>query len=147
MTTIAWDGKTVAADTQLSYGYTLAPGKHIKYYEIGDGTFLLGSGLVSEIADWAEYMKERAQGERPKVPRLKESTLWVLTGRGKNKRVEEVLRGDRYVHVMPINAPWAIGSGGEFALGAMGAGATAEEAVKIASKFDPFTNNKVTVLE
>lgn len=41
---------------------------------------------------------------------------------------------------------WAIGSGAHFALGAMAAGATPEEAVKIAARYDTGTNDTVEVV-
>ena len=41
---------------------------------------------------------------------------------------------------------WALGSGGEYAMGAMTAGATAEEAVRIACQHDTGSGGDVTVL-
>ncbi len=41
---------------------------------------------------------------------------------------------------------YAIGSGSRFALGALAAGATAKQAVKIASRFDAATNDQVHVV-
>lgn len=41
------------------------------------------------------------------------------------------------------NGFYAVGSGSEYALGALEAGATAKQAVKIASKYDTFTNKDV----
>ncbi len=41
---------------------------------------------------------------------------------------------------------WAIGSGAPFALGAMAAGATPEQAVKIAARYDTGTNDTVEVV-
>lgn len=46
-----------------------------------------------------------------------------------------------------IEAPfYAIGSGGSVATGAMAAGASAEEAVRIAMRYDPWTGDPLTVL-
>lgn len=42
---------------------------------------------------------------------------------------------------------YAIGSGGDYALGALEAGSTPEKAVQIASLYDPNTNDRVTVME
>lgn len=42
---------------------------------------------------------------------------------------------------------YAIGSGGPYALGAMAMGATPEEAVAIASRFDPGTGSEIEVLQ
>lgn len=42
-----------------------------------------------------------------------------------------------------VDVPWAIGSGANFALGAMRAGANALEAVKIAAQCDPYTGGKI----
>lgn len=47
---------------------------------------------------------------------------------------------------MKFKGPYAIGSGEEFAMGAMLAGSTAAEAVKIASKLDVYTGGPVRTL-
>lgn len=47
----------------------------------------------------------------------------------------------------PYGGFWASGSGGDLALGAMAAGATAEEAVKAAAMLDINTGGDVTVLK
>ena len=39
--------------------------------------------------------------------------------------------------------PWAIGSGREYAIGAMAQGADAEQAVAIAARFDPYTGGAI----
>ncbi|QVW56147.1 hypothetical protein pEaSNUABM6_00001 [Erwinia phage pEa_SNUABM_6] len=48
--------------------------------------------------------------------------------------------------VMEAQTPVAVGSGGDFALGAMAAGVSAEDAVRIASKFDVNTNDSVSCI-
>lgn len=44
---------------------------------------------------------------------------------------------------MPVGKPNAIGSGAQFAMGAMLAGASADKAVKIAIKLDSYTGGRV----
>lgn len=49
--------------------------------------------------------------------------------------------------MVEIGIPSAIGSGGDFAMAAMMGGADAREAVKIASKLDPYTGGKIRVIK
>lgn len=51
--------------------------------------------------------------------------------------------GDGSLWTYPMTIPFAIGSGSPYAFGAMDAGASAAEAVKVASSRDPFTGGKI----
>jgi hypothetical protein len=47
---------------------------------------------------------------------------------------------------MPVGLPYyAVGSGAEYALGAMECGAPADEAIRVAHKFDPYTGKELLV--
>lgn len=50
---------------------------------------------------------------------------------------------DKYVESMLIKPPFAMGSGAQFSMGAMRAGATAEESVQYACELDPYTGGEV----
>ena len=55
---------------------------------------------------------------------------------------------EKQLHGFLVEAPqFAIGSGRAFAIGAMAMGATAREAVEVASRFDPHSGMGVDVLE
>jgi ATP-dependent HslUV protease subunit HslV len=108
---------------------------------------------------------------RPKVRRLPDGSLFGMAGRsidgdvlaawlvegGKKPKVESLsalrLLPNGTLHYISevcdpveIDAPCAVGSGGDFAIGALDAGLSAEEAVAIAMKRDPGTGGKITVL-
>lgn len=140
MTVIAWDGKMLAADKQVTLSGLMRTATKIR--RIDD--LLVGvSGNVcaaSEIFAWVE------RGRNPQdFPKLQESeddyaNLLVI----ENGRVLTYARS-------PL--PWeyedslfAIGSGREFALAAMYCGKNAQEAVEIASHFEASCGKGVDVL-
>jgi len=62
-------------------------------------------------------------------------------------KTKQIYIADKNLVYIPIGCKkWAIGSGGEFALGAMYAGKTAKEAIKIASQLDVYTGNAIDTL-
>lgn len=73
-------------------------------------------------------------------PKIKDTAALRLMPDGKLFYVNESLEP------VEVGAPCAVGSGMDFAIGAMEHGATPEEAVGIASKRDPGTGGTITVL-
>lgn len=135
MTTIAWKDGILAADKQVTWGnqksrmsYKVIVGEASVYAITGD----LSRGLRF-VADLESGSEKRTK--------LKDTTVIEFDKKtGKIKSWE-----DRHV-ALPIEVKfWADGSGGQFAMGAMEVGATAEEAVKAAAKHDSFTGMGVQV--
>jgi len=138
MTTIAFDGKTLAGDTLGGGGCFL--------YENGDKLFA-HDGAIYGVA-----------GERQAIEIFKE---WIFDGAQKDRRPalnEEgcinVLKWDgktlwcieNRLAAFPVSVPHAIGSGCEKAMGALLAGADAKRSVEIAAQLDPHTGGKITTL-
>ena len=125
MTTIAWDGKTLAADSQCT-------GDWLEQYPVNkihkvDDCYLAGAG---NSVDLIAYINgEEIKGDEIEVLRV--------TKKGK---VTYHKNGNGH---LDVKGKTAIGSGAGFAMGAMLAGATATETVKIASKLDPYTGGKI----
>ena len=137
MTTIAWDGSTLAGDRRgnscgLAYEVTkvrrTADGRLLGFTgEIGLGTLML---------DWLDKGGTR--------PAAQDSDRWVTVleidpdgtcwchGRDTRWKVEQPF--------------FAIGSGRDFALAAMALGRGAAEAVEVAARFDTGTGNGVDAL-
>lgn len=137
MTTIAWDGKTLAADTQWTCAYVQqhsTPKIHtangIAWGAAGDA----GSALLFD-----EWMRDgRPDDKKPYFD--KDLFVAIVVENGKAFRYEYALIP------IPAGRPAATGSGGEIAMGAMMAGATAQRAVEIAIALDMGCGGEITVL-
>lgn len=137
MTTIAWDGSTLAGDRRGNAGGMA--------YELGklrgtaDGRLLgfsgdIGVGML--MLDWLD----RGGARPPQQDTDRWATVLEITpdgacwchGRDSRWRIEQPF--------------FAIGSGRDFALAAMALGRSAAEAVDLAARFDTGTGNGVDAL-
>lgn len=133
MTTIAWDGTTVAADRQISYHCAPA----LKIMRLRDGSVVGASGEdYGRILSIFDALNSGAYPDSADVQTTilhvhpnGTATLWLTRGKP-----------------IPVSAPFAIGSGADYAMGAMSMGAFASHAVEIASRFDPSTGAGVDVV-
>lgn len=133
MTTVAWDGKTLAADRRVTYGSV--PLVRRKVFRIcgPDGRrYLLGfSGQDYALALLLFWMRH-PHSPPPKI--LHDDHINALLV---NERNQIFAMSNTALVWCPIRASfYGIGSGGDHAEGAMAAGATAREAVRIAMRFD-----------
>lgn len=140
MTTIAWDGKTLAVDSQSGYGEVIMDYKAKKLFR--------NIGIFSAVAVVGSYNESLAYIEdvlcsvRTPVQLLKDVASEEFSVIGIVRDTGEVwkLNGDcsckLYTH-------WAFGSGADFALASMDHGKSAIEAVKYAATRDLHTNNRV----
>lgn len=143
MTTIAWDGKTLAADRQATSGNGTKRSV-CKIHRCGKYLYA-GSGELAETLFVAEWIRRGAKtSERPCFdsdgpPR----GIAILLSSKKAFCVE----GTRQ-YLTPILDPFtACGSGLEYALAAMSLGFSAEIGVRTAHKFDAFTGDAVDVVK
>lgn len=135
MTTIAWDGKTLAADT-LATADGLRDNRAVKIWRHG-------KALVGAVGNQAACIRFRS---------------WVLDGMNGESPFKEAdgngLVVSEAVTVCfgehggwPVKEPfYTLGSGYQIALGALARGATAREAVEIAARFDTMTGGDITEL-
>ncbi len=122
MTIIAANKDMLCGDSQMSVDTLSTKGK--KVYEV-NGDFIGMSGDVSDQPQFLEWYKHK--GEKPVLD--DGFSALVLTKKGKLMQYEDVLIP------LPVNEKFhAIGSGAHFALGAMSAGATPEQAVRLTCK-------------
>lgn len=119
MTTIAWDGKTLAADTMIGdTNKVIYHGlQHFKLMSCDAGIF----GAAGHAGKCAKYFDGDAQNQ--KTPPEGIEVIRVFDGKG------YAYFGGGWI---PIRPPYAIGSGALAALAAMMAGADAVKAVEIA---------------
>jgi hypothetical protein len=140
MTTIAWDGETLAADTQGSNGV----GKFniSKVFRLSSGAIVGGSGTCYLIHKFIAWLDEGGKGDPPK-PQDDDDEVYLL-----------MVKPDRIVWLCeeggpyPINeTKFAVGSGATFARAFMHLGKTAEEAVALTSLFDKGTGPRVETMK
>lgn len=102
----------------------------------------IGKGIVGAAGDWDDVLKfwDVLQGKPLKDAGLRNDAelegielhpdgIFLYTATGKRFAIRDQF--------------YAIGSGGPYAIGAMAMGATPEEAVALASRFDPATGGKI----
>jgi len=141
MTTIAWDGKTLAADKLASTGN--GRGKTTKIFRIRDCLFG-ATGTQSLCIEMAEWF--RAGAVPADLPALqkdpnKNAGVLVVLPDGSLQKYESG------PYPLPVDdEKFAIGSGGDFARAAMYFGLTAVEAIAVAEHFDVNTGNGVDSL-
>jgi len=139
MTVIAWDGKSLAVDRRgTSMGLAVILKKY-KTLESGEIAVWCGSndqGLM--LADW--YEKGADIETWPKFQKHDEWSDLVIASNSGIKSFER----HPVAQVMEDKLQ-AWGSGRDFALGAMQNGATAEEAVRVASQFNVYCGGGVDI--
>lgn len=133
MTVIAWDGRILASDKQVTMNGIKFSTTKLKY--LGNGEYAAMTGDRNDCLAMLEWYKDGA--DRDKFPQL---------GKGNDSySLLLVIRGNNLSAVYYENSPFAVnvedrkiafGCGRDLALGAMAAGVSAFEAVKIACQFD-----------
>lgn len=132
MTTIAWDGKTLAGDRQHSMFNDCAP----KVFRLENGGLFGACGEAQDSVAVREWLEG---GEKPKVGDgfhailIKNGDLYVIE--------------NKLVLMKPTRRFFAVGSGRDFAMAAMLLGKTAKEAIAIAAQLDVDTGEKIDVLK
>lgn len=132
MTTLAWDGKTLAADTLASNGIKW---RFHKLYRLPDGSIFGGAGSCQEILAVLAWLRK---GEKPAD--LQNFEGLIITKAGVSAL------GMRLMREPVLERCYAVGSGSHFAIAAMACGKNAVEAVRIAARFDPGTGGRVETL-
>lgn len=143
MTTVAWDGRSIAADRRMvGEGIASTTGK---LFKLKNGCILSGAGYLDQVLEVAAWINGGCkEDKKPKFPEdLNEgSSLLLVDPKGRAYYLTWP-----YLRRLQINEKFAaIGSGSHFAMGAMAAGADARQAVAIAARFDPNTGGGVNVL-
>lgn len=139
MTTIACDGKSMAGDGQREACRTILTTNAVKVQRLGDGRIVGTCGdtaLATKLVDWLN-----GKGDKPEGKAEDDFAALVLGHDG----VIEYISGHCIPTIVP--APVAVGSGMDFAIGAMEAGKTPFEAVQIACRRDPNSGGTITMLE
>lgn len=152
MTTIATRNGVMVSDGQVSWGDRIDQTNLKKVRKI-NGCLVGGAGRLSSVLQFFKWFEEWSnaqvvQGESPHVQVFipedlddedftglvvfTDGVIFMYEG---GKRCYEIVGAEYY----------AVGSGSDFALSAMDAGASAEEAVKVAIKRDVFSGGELFV--
>ena len=136
MTTIAWDGKTLASDTRCNSGNVKFKVTKIRRHR---GHLIGYAGPLDLGAEMFAWYTKGADPEQFPADQLNEedrTDFLVITP----KRKILVYQKSAYPLDMTMNRFFAIGSGRDFAIAAMHLGKSAEEAVGIAGLYDTGTD-------
>lgn len=149
MTTIAYDGKRIAADSQACWGEVLAPTRIQKLWHLqhqGSRIVVAGAGNPTALMTLARLfllnrdrvLQHHALLSPPGFPKDLGGSLLVIDVA--TKRVFHM--GEDATCFDITGSLAACGSGREFALGAMYHGANAMGAVEAAISFDPYSGGR-----
>lgn len=159
MTTIVYDGQFFAADTRATIKANgpryLAPAfyevkkLHLPaketYFSNERVVAMAGAGSSLFVRFMMETIEERANPELVIGSAIKQSqslaTVLILTERS------AICLESTGVYINNLSGPVAIGSGAKLALAALESGKHAMEAIQIASKSDPKTNDLIDFIE
>jgi ATP-dependent protease HslVU (ClpYQ) peptidase subunit len=138
MTTIATDGRAMAADGRSCIADRVS-GAHVqKMRRLKDGSVLGLAGNLADLEQMVDWFNGGEQGRKPKIDSQSDAIRLMPDGR--------LLHYTNALLPSPIDPPFAIGSGADFAIGAMDEGAPPKRAVERAIVRDPFSGGKITVL-
>lgn len=146
MTTIAWDGKSLAADTLMNEGNAINYGTKIKYF-VGDyGAEYLAvtgdMGMCFAMMEW--WVNGGSIDNFPKKHLSDHDHARLLVFRP-NKPILSFVSSPYPVKL--TDKFYAAGSGRDFAIAAMHCGKSAKEAVEIACLYDLYSGGEVDALE
>ncbi|MFZ6813556.1 hypothetical protein ACO0K3_03745 [Undibacterium sp. Rencai35W] len=141
MTTIAWDGKTLAADKRCTSDGVISV--VTKLYKV-KGCLLAAAGDFDRIQEMIHWFRKGCMPSNlPLFQRDNADFVGLIVIRPDKK----IYRYDRGPYPHKYESPTiAIGSGGNFALAAMHLGCTAVDAVRVACEFDCYSGNGIDTL-
>lgn len=141
MTCIAYRDGLLAADSGVFHGDYCFVASARKVFRLGDGSLYAGSGLAAltaEVRDWLEAGMPAGARPEPEKDVTDFGALWLR--RDGLWRINGDMRPHR------DDVPFAAeGSHTGFLCGAMAAGASAEEAVRLACRYGAWAREPVVV--
>lgn len=145
MTTIAYDGKTLVSDSQSTIGDQIYEVDCQKLFpDVGPFAVLGVCGDYQAAMDVLKVIRDFNRIDHIRDLDFKELN-WKCAMLGITHDGQVWHYTDTFSFELRPDISFAIGSGSDYALGAMAAGATAEEAVKIAARYDVNTNDVTQV--
>lgn len=141
MTVICWDGQTLAGDKRTNFGTGHATTTKVR--RIGD--LLIGcAGSTAKIMEFHAWVE---RGRKPEdLPVFQKDAKECVEALVIEPDGTVLCYSDSAYPFKVENRFWAIGSGREFAMGAMYCGCTASAAVGVASALDINCGNGIDTL-
>lgn len=136
MTTIVWKPGVLATDKRITDDNLVFGNGAIKAVETEDKVYAI-TGTITRGLRFVNYLRKNKKGN---PPRLKDAVVVEFDKRSGRAQMWE----SRHTP-LPCKDFYVAGSGGQIALGALEMGATPEEAIRVASKYDAYTGNGVQV--
>lgn len=149
MTTIAYKDGQIAVDSCVSEHSYKIPGSAVKFTQKGQWILFVTGDAGRQDDIFTHFTSlHMAQQDYYEIPCLFPTDTKLIVFDTKTKLVTEIYRrnkDDEYVsaYTYAEDSVVAFGSGLKFAMGAMMAGATPTEAVKIASELDVRTGGEI----
>lgn len=143
MTTLAFDGVTLASDSQVSCGGMINSKSEKKLFTLIDGRHFCGCGTVRGVHMVLNWLNA---GQPLPAPTWNqedgEFEGMVVNADGTNPC--EIYSGGIFA---PVAVPWVGGSGCRFAQAAMHLGYTAKQAVECARDLDAYTGGPIQTIK
>lgn len=150
MTTIAWDGKTLASDSQSQVGSMITSLNNQKIHQPQHGKWVINNSeikaigitgdtscvdeVISKLHDGITYESEFAS--------IVDFCLIAVTNKGAAYGLSKD-KGDILPSIFRVGDMFAIGSGDVYAMAAMKSGKTAKEAVEVAISLDVYSGGEI----
>jgi ATP-dependent protease HslVU (ClpYQ) peptidase subunit len=146
MTTIACVDGVIAADTQINANYISYDSKIIEdeekiYCMVGEISYAV---VLVQLLQEGLSLSECREALKGNDVDYKEGKFAVVVV-DRNDADAVVIHPNLLFDT--LSEPWAVGSGGDFAMGAMYVGASAEEAVAVAIELDPMSGGEIETVE
>lgn len=149
MTTIAWDGKTIASDSQETTGDTITNFYAMKIFEASPDKCIYqeevyGYGLAGDSGAHlviAEKLRENINHQTVFPSEMRVSGIFIVGLHRAFVLIKE--QGETTANIYVAGSNEAIGSGRDIARTAMTLGYDAVEAIKTAIKLDVYTGGDI----
>lgn len=145
MTVVAWDTKTLSADSMETDDHGFHMGNCTKLYRLKSGGILGECGMSDNraIISLLDSVKDEVDlPSRAELEATRSNGTYLLILPDKKAyhiNVEEIDDFARFVaSISPLKGSFAIGHGGDFARAAMALGKTSQDAVRLACRFSAF---------
>ncbi len=150
MTTIAWDGKTLASDSQSQVGNMITSTESQKIYNPQHGKWVINSseiiaiGIAGDTSCIDEVISKLLLGinYETEFSSIVDFCLIAVTTKGSAYGLSKD-KGDTLPSIFKVGDMFTIGSGDTYAMAAMKSGKTAKEAVEVAISLDVYSGGEI----
>lgn len=147
MTTLCWDGKTLACDSRVTAGTRIISNSYKKLFRLNSVEYrddiLYAAGLCGSLSDFVKILDFLEMGALPDEDFTHEAGILIVG----SKRVYRIEEGTSYLIPYDYATQLASGSGASYAFSAMKLGLNAKDAVKHAINIDSASGGKVQIID